>query len=208
MIKVDKYIVSDMQTNCYILKDEKTGLCAIVDPGAVTNKLKSELLKIKDNLKYIILTHGHYDHVNGVNEVVRLTGAKVVICEKEKEFLENDKLNLAHLFCDEKIVIVPDLLLKDGDILKLGETDIKMIETPGHTVGGACFIAQNVIFAGDTLFYRTVGRIDFPTGNYKDMMASLKKLKNLKGDYIIYSGHDMDSTLEAERKHNPYMRKV
>ena len=204
MIKIKTFCVSVMQTNCYLIEDTESNECALVDVGELTNSIKNA---IKDkNIKYILLTHGHFDHIGGVNDIKKLIDAKIVINEKEKEFLCNDRLNLSTLVSPRGIKpFSADILLNDNDELKLGNYTIKMIETSGHTSGGCCYIIDDNIFAGDTLMKGTVGRTDFPTGSMKDMMKSIEKLKNLKGNYNVYGGHGDKTQLDYERFYNPYM---
>lgn len=205
MLSVKKLIVSVMQTNCYIVTDEKTGFSAVIDPGAMTSDLKSEILKLKDNLKYIILTHGHFDHIGAVNEIKNLANAEVIINKTEEDFLSDDRLNLSYMFDAPLSPVKPDILLNDNAEFMLGQTKIKMIETPGHTCGSACFIADDIIFTGDTVMKGTIGRTDFPTGSYAQMKSSLKRLMELKGDYVMFCGHGEDTTLNNEKQTNVYL---
>lgn len=206
MLYIERFIVSIMQTNCYFVTDKATGLSAVIDPGAYTPGLTQKIEEAGEKLRYVLLTHGHFDHIGKADEIRKQTGAKIVICADEKEFLRSNDLNLS-------IMVTPsgfdpfdaDILLDENGIVQLGETQFRLIKTPGHTKGGACYIADNVIFTGDTLMKETIGRTDFPTGSYKEMIESLKKLAALAGDYIVYPGHDDKTTLQHERENNVYM---
>ena len=206
MLQIERFIVSIMQTNCYFVTDKASGFCAVVDPGAYTPGLTQKIEEAGGRLKYVLLTHGHFDHIGKADEIRKQTGAKIVIGADEEEFLRNNDLNLS-------IMVTPmgfdafdaDILLGENGTVSLGETEFRLIKTPGHTKGGACYIAGDVIFTGDTLMKETVGRTDFPTGSYKEMMESLKKLGALEGDYTIYPGHDDKTTLQHERENNVYM---
>ena len=207
MIKIKTIAVSDMDANCYIVTDIATGDTAVIDPGEFDARLDKVLSQIGfEHIKLILLTHGHFDHIVGTNEIVRKTGglAKVAVSEREKSFLENSSLNLSMQFYGVPIdSIKADILFNDGEEIKLGESTIKVIATPGHTVGSVCFVCEKNIFSGDTLFYGSYGRIDFPTGSMKDMIASLQRLAELEGDYKVYPGHNTTTTLDFERKYNP-----
>ncbi|MDO5123965.1 MAG: MBL fold metallo-hydrolase [Eubacteriales bacterium] len=209
MIQIKSVSVGTLGTNCYVVTDKYSGETAVVDPGGVNARLMTILKEIgEENIKYILLTHGHFDHTAGVNAILEDFSPQVVICEKEEPFLSDVNLNLADILgCMSFEPIYADITLCEGDSLYLGETEFKLMETPGHTTGSACFIfpEDRVIFSGDTLFYQSMGRTDFPTGSHLDMMKSLKRLKNLSGDYKVYPGHNESTTLEYERISNLYM---
>lgn len=206
MIKVKTAIAGELMVNCYIIEDIETGDIAIVDPGNTSKKLKKLLDEKSDKIKYILLTHGHFDHIGYVKELVKLTNAKVVISKLEEPFLSEPRLNLSSPFFGGIISnITADITLNDNDELMLGKTVIKYISTPGHTQGSGCFIADNFIFTGDTLMKLSMGRTDLPTANDNDMLKSLKRLYNLDENYTVYPGHGDSSTLEYEKKYNPYL---
>ncbi len=204
MIKA--FVAGPVSANCYILKDDATGDTAVVDCGECTKEIQNALKG--ENVKYILLTHGHFDHINGVYELKKLfPKAKIAIHSLDADCLSDDCLSRGSdfgIFCNEKCNA--DILLYDNDTLPFGESEIKVIHTPGHTQGGATYVYQNNLFTGDTLFYRSVGRTDFPGGSFPVLHASVTRLFSLEGDYKIYPGHDKTSTLELERKLNPYIR--
>ncbi len=207
-MKTEIFQVGIIDTNCYLVTDEETGESLVVDPGAVSQELL-EALKDK-NIKYILLTHGHYDHILGVAELKRITGADVLISEEDAECLYNDELSRAGLhFPEPQEHIRADRTLSDGDTIKFGKSEIKVLHTPGHTPGCVCYIFENdkVIFSGDTLFRLSRGRTDFASGSTADIMKSLSALSELDGDYAVFPGHAEATTLDFERKYNPYMRK-
>ena len=211
MIEVNKFVVSMMSTNCFIIIDKDSKECAVVDPGEITRDLKSKIIELKKEnykFKYILLTHGHFDHIAGTQEMKEITGAKVVICKKEEEFINNNSLNLSHMFIQgglKKINI--DIFVKENDdILSLGDNKIDVIETPGHTIGGCCYIIQDMMFVGDTVMRDTVGRTDFPTGSYSDIIKSVEKIKRYSKNYKLYCGHGYETTLNREKASNEYFR--
>ena len=206
MITVKTLVLGALYNNTYIIKDEPTGALAVVDPACSSQKLSDAINELGGDLQYILLTHGHFDHIGGVQFLRDRFDTKVAVGEDELILINDEFLNGSHIHHLEVNKVDVDLALSDCEVLKLGETEFKYIKTPGHTVGGGCYVFDDCIFTGDTLFCQSIGRTDFPTSDPEEMMASLEKLSALDGDYIVYPGHDVYSTLENERKYNPYMR--
>ncbi len=197
--------------NCYMLIDEATNDAAIIDPGWYGDIIKNTLAKENVNLKYVLLTHGHFDHVSGVYGLQKEEGAKVVIHSSDREHLLDPEKSLAKgNFPEPHQPVTADILVEDGDIIRLGGSEIKVMHTPGHTNGSVCYILEDdrVIFSGDTLFCMTAGRTDFWDGSDEKMIASLKRLIALEGDYNVYAGHNRETTLERERTRNWYIRRM
>lgn len=189
-------------TNTYIITDEETGETAVVDPS-----LPEEILIEKlnaENVKYVLLTHGHFDHIGGVNFVKEKTGAKVVIHKEDEEMLCDKNKN----YGTDSTPIYADILVEDGTELMLGKSKITVMHTPGHTKGGVCYIFPDdrIIFSGDTLFRLTAGRTDLYGGDARTELMSLAKIAELEGDYKVFPGHDDATTLNFEREYNRYMR--
>lgn len=203
-MKVISEKFGSMDNNCSLIIDEKTNQSALVDCTEFSQKLV-DMIGDTD-LKYILLTHGHFDHIIGARDAKARYGAKVVISSEDEPMLSSSKLSLA-AFCNApQNDVEADIVVADGDEITLGDTVIKVMSTPGHTLGSVCYIAENCIFSGDTLFYCSCGRTDFPSGSPEQMMSSLQKLKALDGDYKVYTGHNNLTTLDFERKNNPYMK--
>lgn len=190
--------------NCYVL-DCGSGECAVVDIGGDAQKLLGFLEEQGLTCRAILLTHGHYDHIGGVEEVRRATGARVYIQEKDAPMLTSSERSLAADFSMTLTPVTEFETFTDNFTLTIGETEIKAIHTPGHTPGGACYLANEILFSGDTLFRGSIGRLDLG-GNEEEMTASLRRLIRLDSDYAVYPGHFNSSTLERERANNPYMR--
>ncbi|MCH5191238.1 MAG: MBL fold metallo-hydrolase [Oscillospiraceae bacterium] len=210
MLTVKKIILGEIETNTYVL--ESDAVCAVIDPAIESREL-SDFLKGK-SVKYILLTHGHFDHIAGVDSIVRETGAKVCIHTLDNEMLcdGNKSLYNSNLGGIQPH-IKADMLLNDGDEITLGETVIRVMHTPGHTNGSVCYILQNerIIFSGDTLFRLTAGRTDLagiePIIAGRNELKSLQKIANLAGDFRVLPGHNEETTLQFERENNKYMRK-
>lgn len=194
----------NIQNNCYLVVDEKTNCSALVDCTECSQKM-FDFIGDSD-LKYIFLTHGHFDHITGVKGVKEKYGARVVISHEDAPMLSSAKLSLAAFCGGEQNIVEPDILVSDGDVVKLNDIEFKVISTPGHTKGGVCYLVGDYIFTGDTLFFCSCGRTDFPGGSSQEIIASLKKIAALDGDLKVMPGHDRLSNLNFERENNPYMK--
>ena len=209
MISVREFSVGLMGTNAYIVTDNETQEVAVIDPGFDDAHLTSALDEYDaDKIRYILLTHGHFDHIGAAKQYAEKYNAKIVISDLDSEFLFEPALNLCGAFGLSLKPFTADIRLYDEDVLELGETEFSFIHTPGHTRGSGCYVFEDdkVIFSGDTLFLASMGRTDFPTGDANDMIESLHILRDLEGDYKVYPGHDQSTTLSYERVNNPYMK--
>ena len=209
-VKVEQLALGPVQANSFIVTDEASGLSLVVDAGEFNRELE-ESIKRK-NIKYILLTHGHYDHILGAYDLKKATGAEVMIHSLDAPCLEDEYKSLAaqSLYPGLQKTFSADRILNDGDVITLGETQLRVLHTPGHTKGSVCFIddENRILFSGDTLFCMTVGRTDLPGGDDFEMFASLKKLTQLDGDYTVFTGHNRSTTLDSERVRNRYIRRM
>ncbi len=205
MLKVEKFIVGELQTNCYLVKDEKTNKALLIDPGARDEILDEKIKFLGSSLEYILLTHGHFDHISAAKYYRDMTKAKIAISYEDSSFIEDSLLNMQDGFDIKVEPFVPDILLSDGDDIKFAGENIKVLSSPGHTGGSLCFMLNDMLFTGDTLMKNCMGRTDLPTGGKRTILNSLKLLYNLPGDYKIYPGHGEDTSLRLERVSNRYM---
>ena len=195
---IEKVVDRFMDENTYILGDEKTKKCAVIDPGGsiidIFNIIKQHGLTVE----YIILTHGHGDHICRVPEIKSKTNAKIVAHVNEEEVLIDRNKNLSAQLPGPLVEFDADEYVQEGDV----------IHTPGHTKGGMCIKVGEHIFTGDTLFAGSIGRTDFYGGDYKQMMKSLRKLAKYDDNAVIYPGHGPTSTIGVEKRMNPYMQQI
>ena len=186
--------------NCYILVEENTKECGIIDPGGDSERLISQIDKLNAKPKFILLTHGHMDHVGGVIDLVKKYNIPFYISKADEEYMEKDDFVFGTL---------PKAsgYLKENDILKLGDEIIKVLETPGHTKGGLCFLLNNdKVFTGYTLFNGSIGRTDFIGGSMSEIINSIKEKLLPLGDRVdVYPGHGDMTTIEHEKKYNPFL---
>ena len=197
-MKLETMVVGPLATNCYILWDEQTNEAAVIDPGAAGQKIADFLTVHGLTLRMILLTHAHYDHVGGLKLLHELTGAPVYVSTADS----TDPAGMTH----GRLIFTNTY--DDGDELTLGSIKIRVIATPGHTPGGVCLLAGDLLFSGDTLFAGSCGRTDFQGGDQRAMMASLRKLGQLPGNPQVLPGHMESSTLDDERQYNPWMREA
>lgn len=193
--------------NCYTVFSEDTKKGIIIDPGGDVDEIIDDLNKNNISIQYIVLTHGHGDHIGGVKELKDKLNAPVVIHKEDSDMLQDTNLNLTNIMSMGTIEMIPDKTVEDGDILEFGDLKGYIIHTPGHTKGGICILVENSLFSGDTIFKGSIGRSDFYGGDYGTLIRSIKdKILTLSKDTIIYPGHGQSSTVEAESRSNPYLR--
>lgn len=191
-------------SNCYIMGEGGEGV--VIDPGADAGEITEAVEELKLKIKYILLTHAHIDHIVSMDKLRTSLGAKVMLHEKDAKALSNPFLNGSGLFGLKRVFNEADGLLKDGDVLEAGGLKLEIFHTPGHTSGGICIKAGNMIFTGDTLFMMSIGRTDLGDGDMDQLMDSIKnKLMKLDSDIKVYPGHGTSTTIGYERANNPFM---
>ena len=186
------------QANCYIIREENSTSCCVLDPGGEAKKVLEFMENRGLTLEAILLTHGHFDHVGAVKDLYEKTLCKVYLHTDDLMLPEN--LTAGPLFYTHEY--------GEGDILELAGLTIRVMHTPGHTEGSVCLLVDDVIFAGDTLFCHSCGRTDLPGGSPEALTASLARLKALEGDYRVMPGHNRATTLAIEREYNPFLKNL
>ncbi len=206
----NQHEVGNYSVYCYLIGDEESREALLIDPADDTDRLVSEATSHGLTIKYIVNTHAHVDHIMGNAEMVKKTGAKIIIHEEDAPLLVRQPHDLLIMF-KAKPSPPADIQVKDNDVIQVGKIGLKVLHTPGHSPGGICLYADGKVFTGDTLFVGSVGRTDFPGCSWEVMEASIrKKLYTLPGDTAVYPGHNYgstpSSTIQYERRHNPFVR--
>ena len=198
-----------MANFCYLIGDEATKTCALIDPAFETNRILREVESEGFQVTHLINTHGHSDHTAGNEAIKSATGAKLLIHELDAKRLGKVLHMTFSRMLGGKGSPKPDVLLQDNDLIQIGESQLSVLHTPGHTPGSICIHSDNHIFTGDTLFVGAVGRTDLPGGSLKQLLHSIQeKIYTLPGETIIWPGHDYgrhpSSTVEQEKNTNPF----
>ena len=184
------------QTNTYLAWNEDSDTCVIIDPGYEPDYILTKVRSLGKQVAAILLTHGHFDHVGGVKAIAQVTGCAVYLCAEE--------LSLPRQFTAGELFFTDTY--GEGDQLQLAGLSFRVLHTPGHTPGSVCLLAEDHLFAGDTLFRESCGRTDLPGGSWAEILKSLRRLKTLPGSTHVFSGHGPATTISDEKLFNPYMR--
>ncbi|MCF0122211.1 MAG: MBL fold metallo-hydrolase [Lachnospiraceae bacterium] len=204
-MKIQTLVLGMVATNCYFLLNADTKEMILVDPADEVETIKDKVNAMEGRPVAVLLTHGHYDHILAADSVRKIYQIPVYIHELDERSLKDASLNLSK-FWRSSFTMKADRLLKHGDELHLADFGVRVLHTPGHTVGSACyyFQEQKALMSGDTMFFRSYGRTDFPTSSMLDMKKSIRRLlQELPDDTIVYPGHEMSTTIAMEKKYNP-----
>lgn len=205
-MQVKKILVGSFGTNCYLVHDDQN-VGVLIDPGFDAETIIRECEGM--DIRYILLTHTHFDHFSALPGVLERFPAPVAVYETAAPGLTDRSINVSASFMTGGVEGKPaDLLLKDGEAVKAGGVELGVLFTPGHTAGDCCYVGDGFLFTGDILFRCEVGRTDLPGGDYPTLLRSLRRIASLPGDYTVCPGHGDVSTLEYERQNNPYIREA
>lgn len=204
---IKKLEVGPIMANCYILGCESTKEAVVIDPGDDADRILMTLSKSGLKVKYLINTHGHFDHVGANKRMKDVTGAQIAIHPEDEPMLGELSRSALMFGLSAENSPPADILLKDGDDITFGEITLKVIHTPGHSKGGICLYTKGHLFAGDTLFAGSIGRTDLPGGDYDTLISGIKaKLLVLDGQTIVYTGHGPETNIANEKRMNPFLR--
>ena len=204
MLQIKTLALGDYRANCYIVHQKDDSRCAVIDPGAQPEEILAYLDKEGLSLQGILLTHGHFDHVGSVLQVVEKTGCALWLCRPDFTMPENPAFPWLFTLREEQLSN-PNFF-EDGDTVTLAGLTFRVIHTPGHSMGSVCLELEDVMFTGDTLFAGTCGRTDLPGSDPYAMENSLIRLRDLPYDRTLYPGHGYPTTLDNQRRLNPYLR--
>ncbi|UCE16015.1 MAG: MBL fold metallo-hydrolase [Candidatus Bathyarchaeota archaeon] len=207
------FTVGMLHTNCYVVGCTETREGLIIDPGFETDleakRVMKEIDQLKLRVRYIVNTHGHFDHTTGNGIMKKLTGVPILIHEYDAPMLADSTKNLPMLSGLRTASLSPaDQMLYDGDVVQIGSVTLKIIHTPGHSRGSISLLGTDTVFTGDTLFAGSIGRTDLPNSSYEEIMLSLKKLVTLPDYMKVYPGHGPTSTIGEEKRHNPFLQNL
>ena len=206
-MRIKKFVIGMIGTNCYVVSNENTKECFIVDPAVCDKNVISYIETEGLSLKAILLTHGHFDHILAAEAIRDRYQIPIYACQKEEKTLQDPKINLTAYHMDS-YTLKADVYLTDLQVARLAGFSVQMIETPGHTVGSCCYYLKDegVLFSGDTVFCGSVGRTDFPEGSTAAIVESLHRLLDaLPDDTEVYPGHDASTTIGYEKRYNPFV---
>ena len=204
---IKKLEVGPIMANCFILGCESTKKAVVIDPGDDADRILMELSKSELDVKYLINTHGHFDHVGANKRMKEVTGATLAIHPEDEPMLKELSRSASMFGLSADNSPPADMLLNDGDKIRFGEITLTVIHTPGHSKGGICLYTKGHLFSGDTLFAGSIGRTDLSGGDYDTLISSIKeKLLAFDTDTIVYTGHGPETTIGNEKRMNPFLR--
>ncbi|QSX06335.1 MBL fold metallo-hydrolase [Sedimentibacter sp. zth1] len=204
---LERLEVTSFLMNCYIVGCEKTKNCAIIDPGGSFTVIDDKVSSLGLTPKMILLTHGHADHIGAVEELKHKYNIPVYVHEKDVEYLKNPELNHSYDLFRKNMSLDCDIIMKDGQIIELGELKILVIHTPGHTPGGVSFKIENIIITGDTIFNHSIGRTDFEGGSMEQIISSIRnKIFIYPDETVLYPGHNSPTNIGVEKRENMFLK--
>lgn len=206
-LQVEPLVVGPLFSNCYIVWDEEIKEGVVIDPGDDADNIIETVKELDIKIKYILATHGHFDHIGGVTKLKKELGVEFLAHEEDFFFIEDGKKSASRWGINIDQPPKPDRFIDDGDKIKIGKFELEVLCTPGHSPGGISFLHDKMVFAGDTLFQNSIGRTDFRKGSFEDLKKSIKtRLYTLPDDTIVYTGHGPVTTIGDEKKYNAFVR--
>ncbi len=209
MVRIETIIVGPLQTNCSIITDESTGQAVVVDPGDEAERIAQAIARMGATAVTLLHTHAHFDHISGTAELAVMTGAPIRLHAADRALYDRLQEQAAFFGLSAGPPLPPDAPIFDGEVIRFGNSSLRAIHTPGHTPGSTCFLleaTQPVLFSGDTLFRRSIGRTDLRGGDTQAILASIRgKLFSLPGTTPVVCGHGPGTTIDEERRLNPFV---
>ena len=203
---IKTFVEPPIDNNNYLIVDEKTKEAALIDCSSIDDRIDEEIEKQGANLKYILLTHGHFDHIAGIRPNRFKNNPQIVMHKPDLAWLNNANQYLPMFGMPEITIPKVDVFVDDGDTIQLGSLEIKVLHTPGHTQGGVCYLVDGNLFSGDTIFREAVGRCDLEGGNFNQIVESIEnKIFTLPPKTVIYPGHGNITSVEWEKEHNRFL---
>lgn len=205
-MKVEYFVVGPIDVNCYVISDDN-GIGAVIDPGGNAERILAYIKKENLDIRYVLNTHGHGDHIGADDAVRDGTGAPLYIHAADADMLTDARKNLSAFMGYQALARPADVLLHGGEEITVGDIKLKVVCTPGHSAGGVCFVGEGFVFSGDALFADSIGRTDFPGGSQVELVSSIKReLMVLPDETEVYPGHGPKTTIGWERVYNPYLQ--
>lgn len=205
-MKVEYFVVGPIDVNCYVISDDN-GIGAVIDPGGNAERILAYIKKENLDIRYVLNTHGHGDHIGADDAVRDGTGAPLYIHAADADMLTDARKNLSAFMGYQALARPADVLLHGGEEIAVGDIKLKVVCTPGHSAGGVCFVGDGFVFSGDALFADSIGRTDFPGGSQSELVSSIKReLMVLPDETEVYPGHGPKTTIGWEKVYNPYLQ--
>jgi hydroxyacylglutathione hydrolase len=205
-LTIKRLVVGSLSANCFIVGGAAGTEGMVIDPGGNSEQILRAIQDSRLNIKIIVLTHGHSDHIAALYDIQDKTGAGAAIHTEDADFLEGHGSYSSQFGISYKTPHPPDRLLHEGDAITIGDTGFEVIHTPGHTPGSICLVTEGIVFTGDTLFYHGIGTTLMPGSSRSQLINSIQtRLMVLPDDTVVYPGHGRETTIGAERRDNPYV---
>ncbi len=205
---VQKFVVGPLENNCFIIADENSRECLVIDPGDEPDRILDSINENNFQLKYIICTHAHFDHIAAVSDIKEETKAKIVLHRDDLEIYKSTKDQAVAWGFELESQPEPDMFVSEGDMIEIGDLRFDILHTPGHSPGGICLYGEGILIAGDTLFAGSVGRTDLHGGDINELKKSFKRLMSLPDNVRVLPGHGPESTIGHEKVDNLFSHEI